>query len=187
MFGTSNAWSQPMISKLAYKHTDLTPIAAMAQDEFLLWVKQDAPIKTARITSRRCNEARTFKMGGAQSKDTDETPDAHDRQGGGDRSSPIFPSRAAPRPRCSSPAAISTPTPTIRARASGSGRARPSGRSASSARSACRPGPRSPRPKAGTTSRPASSRASTSRSSSSPAPSGCPARSRRTRSPSTST
>src|SRR5512132_912515 len=46
IFGTSNAWQQPMVSRVAFKHTDLTPIAAMAQDEFLLWVKQDAPYKT---------------------------------------------------------------------------------------------------------------------------------------------
>jgi tripartite-type tricarboxylate transporter receptor subunit TctC len=71
VFGTSNAWSQPMVAKLAYKHTDLTPIAAMAQDEFLLWVKQDSPIKTAKdyVEAGKKTE---FKMGGAQSKDTDE-------------------------------------------------------------------------------------------------------------------
>ncbi len=71
VFGTSNAWSQPMVAKLAYKHTDLTPIAAMAQDEFLLWVKQDSPIKTVKdyIDAGKKTE---FKMGGAQSKDTDE-------------------------------------------------------------------------------------------------------------------
>ncbi|HEX8665378.1 MAG TPA: tripartite tricarboxylate transporter substrate-binding protein [Beijerinckiaceae bacterium] len=71
VFGTSNAWSQPMTSKLAYKHTDLTPIAAMAQDEFLLWVKQDSPIQTAKdyVEAGKKTE---FKMGGAQSKDTDE-------------------------------------------------------------------------------------------------------------------
>ena len=46
IFGTSNAWQQPMVSRVAFRHTDLTPIAAMAQDEFLLWVKQDAPYKT---------------------------------------------------------------------------------------------------------------------------------------------
>jgi putative tricarboxylic transport membrane protein len=71
IFGTSNAWSQPMVAKLAYKHSDLTPIAAMAQDEFLLWVKQDSPIKTAKdyVEAGKKTE---FKMGGAQSKDTDE-------------------------------------------------------------------------------------------------------------------
>src|SRR5881397_853978 len=36
IFGTSNAWQQPLVSKVAFNYTDLTPIAAMAQDEFLL-------------------------------------------------------------------------------------------------------------------------------------------------------
>ena len=71
IFGTSNAWQQPLVSKVAFNYTDLTPIAAMAQDEFLLWVKQDSPCKTA---SDYLKAAVTgdFKMGGAQSKDTDE-------------------------------------------------------------------------------------------------------------------
>jgi putative tricarboxylic transport membrane protein len=71
IFGTSNAWQQPMVSKVAFKHTDLTPIAAMAQDEFLLWVKQDAPYKTAADYLKSAKSG-DFKMGGAQSKDTDE-------------------------------------------------------------------------------------------------------------------
>ena len=72
VFGTSNAWNQPLVSKVAFKHTDLTPIAAMASDEFLLWVKQDAPYKNAGdyVAAAKKGE---LKMGGAQSKDTDET------------------------------------------------------------------------------------------------------------------
>ncbi len=73
IFGTSNAWQQPMVSKVAFKHTDLTPIAAMAQDEFLLWVKQDAPYKTVGDYLKAvAAKPGDFKMGGAQSKDTDE-------------------------------------------------------------------------------------------------------------------
>ena len=72
IFGTSNAWQQPLVSKVAFNYTDLTPIAAMAQDEFLLWVKQDAPYKTAGDFLKAA-AATEFKMGGAQSKDTDET------------------------------------------------------------------------------------------------------------------
>jgi putative tricarboxylic transport membrane protein len=73
IFGTSNAWQQPMVSRVAFKHTDLTPIAAMAQDEFLLWVKQDAPYKTVgEYLKAVAAKPRDFKMGGAQSKDTDE-------------------------------------------------------------------------------------------------------------------
>ncbi len=71
IFGTSNAWQQPLVSKVAFNYTDLTPIAAMAQDEFLLWVKQDAPYKTAGDYLKAA-AAHDFKMGGAQSKDTDE-------------------------------------------------------------------------------------------------------------------
>jgi putative tricarboxylic transport membrane protein len=71
IFGTSNAWQQPLVSKVAFNYTDLTPIAAMAQDEFLLWVKQDAPYKTA-TEFLKAAVSGDFKMGGAQSKDTDE-------------------------------------------------------------------------------------------------------------------
>jgi putative tricarboxylic transport membrane protein len=74
VFGTSNTWQQPMVSKVAFKHTDLTPIAALAQDEFLLWVKQDAPYQTVQdyLKAAAAKPAGDFKMGGAQSKDTDE-------------------------------------------------------------------------------------------------------------------
>src|SRR6201998_126911 len=71
IFGTSNAWQQPLVSKVAFNYTDLTPIAAMAQDEFLLWVKQNAPYKTAGDYLKAAASG-DFKMGGAQSKDTDE-------------------------------------------------------------------------------------------------------------------
>src|SRR6266851_10378059 len=73
VFGTSNAWTQPMVSKVAYNYTDLTPIAAMVQDEFLLWVKQDAPYQNVQdFLKAVAAKAGAFKMGGAQSKDTDE-------------------------------------------------------------------------------------------------------------------
>ena len=37
-FGTNNAYLLPYVAKLAYKPGELTPVAAMALDEFLLWV-----------------------------------------------------------------------------------------------------------------------------------------------------
>ena len=75
VFGTSNAWNQPMVSKVAYNYTDLTPIAAMVQDEFLLWVKQDAPHQNVQdfMKAVAAKPPGDFRMGGAQSKDTDET------------------------------------------------------------------------------------------------------------------
>lgn len=72
IFGTSNAWTQPLVSKVAFTHADLTPIAALVSDEFLLWVKQDAPYKSAKDYIQAAKTG-NFKMGGAQSKDTDET------------------------------------------------------------------------------------------------------------------
>src|SRR5262245_63894577 len=73
IFGTSNAWQQPMVSKVAFKHTDLTPIAAMAQDEFLVGVTQDAPYKTVDEYLIGVEaKAGELKMGGAQSRDSDE-------------------------------------------------------------------------------------------------------------------
>src|SRR5262249_57962681 len=73
IFGTSNTWQQPMVSKVAFRPSDLTPVAAMAQDEFLLWVKQDAPYQNVgeylKAVAAKPGE---FKIGGAQSKDTDE-------------------------------------------------------------------------------------------------------------------
>ncbi len=74
VFGTSNAWSQPMVSKVAFNYTDFTPIAAMVQDEFLLWVKQDAPYQSVQEYLKAMQAKNgAAKMGGAQSKDTDET------------------------------------------------------------------------------------------------------------------
>jgi putative tricarboxylic transport membrane protein len=72
VFGTSNAWQQPMVSKVAFKQTDFTPIAAMVQDEFLLWVKQDGPKDVKEYLASMAAKNGTAKMGGAQSKDTDE-------------------------------------------------------------------------------------------------------------------
>src|SRR5246127_3212905 len=35
IFGTSNAWQQPLVSKVAFNYTDLPPIAPMDKEEFL--------------------------------------------------------------------------------------------------------------------------------------------------------
>src|SRR6266576_1266362 len=70
VFGTSNAWTQPMVSKVAYNYTDLTPIAAMVQDEFLLWVKQDAPYQNVQdfLKAVAAKPPGEFKMGGANQR-----------------------------------------------------------------------------------------------------------------------
>jgi putative tricarboxylic transport membrane protein len=73
-FGTNNAYLLPYVAKLAFKSSDLTPVAALALDEFLIWVKDDAPYKTApEYLAAVKAKPETFKMGGSQSKDTDQT------------------------------------------------------------------------------------------------------------------
>jgi len=73
-FGTNNEYLLPQIAKLAWKGDDFTPLAAMALDEFILWVKGDAPYKDAKsyIAAVKAKPD-TFKMGGSQAKDTDQT------------------------------------------------------------------------------------------------------------------
>ena len=73
IFATSNEWMLPMVAKLGFKHDDLRPVAAMAMDEFLLWVRPDLPFKDAKsyIEAVKAKPG-DFKMGGSQSKDVDQ-------------------------------------------------------------------------------------------------------------------
>lgn len=72
VFGTSNQWLLPMVAKVGWKREELTPVAALAFDEFLLWARQDAAWKTG-AEFVAAAKAGTLKMGGSQSKDLDET------------------------------------------------------------------------------------------------------------------
>lgn len=72
VFGTSNQWLLPMVAKVGWKRDEMTPVAALALDEFLLWVRQDAPWKTG-ADYVAAAKAGSVKMGGSQSKDLDET------------------------------------------------------------------------------------------------------------------
>jgi putative tricarboxylic transport membrane protein len=72
VFATNNEWLMPLVTKVGYKFNDLTPVAAMAVDEFLLWVNADSPIKNAKGLIQVAKEkGGAFKMGGSQAKDTD--------------------------------------------------------------------------------------------------------------------
>lgn len=72
IFGTSNQWLLPMVAKVGWKREELTPVAALAFDEFLLWTRTDAPWKTAGELIAAA-KAGNIKVGGSQSKDLDET------------------------------------------------------------------------------------------------------------------
>ena len=74
VFGTNNAYLLPYVAKLGYKFSDLTPVAALALDEFLIWVNGNSPYNDAKtyIDAVKAKPG-SFKMAGSQSKDTDQT------------------------------------------------------------------------------------------------------------------
>jgi tripartite-type tricarboxylate transporter receptor subunit TctC len=73
-FGTSNLYTLPMVAKVGFKHTDFQPVATMVMDEFILWNKGDSPYSDYKSFTAAAKAADgNFKMGGALSKDTDET------------------------------------------------------------------------------------------------------------------
>jgi tripartite-type tricarboxylate transporter receptor subunit TctC len=72
--GTNNAYLLPLVTKLGYQWQELTPVAVLVQDEFILWTTADAPYKTATdyLDAVKADPS-SFKMGGSQSKDADQT------------------------------------------------------------------------------------------------------------------
>lgn len=74
IFGTNNVYLLPHVANIAYSAGDLQPVAALALDEFLIWVKADSPYETAPDLIEAAKAAPgTVVFGGSQSKDTDET------------------------------------------------------------------------------------------------------------------
>lgn len=73
VFGTHNSYALPLGAKVGFTHNDLTPLAAMAFDEFLLWVNADGQIKDVKgyLEAVKAKDGK-WKMAGAQSKDSDE-------------------------------------------------------------------------------------------------------------------
>jgi tripartite-type tricarboxylate transporter receptor subunit TctC len=61
------------VAKVAWKYNELTPVATMAADEFLLWTRPNAPWKTAAeyVAAAKAKPG-TLRMGGSQSKDVDQ-------------------------------------------------------------------------------------------------------------------
>jgi tripartite-type tricarboxylate transporter receptor subunit TctC len=73
-FGTNNAYLLPFVLKVPYQYSQLTPVAMMALDEFLIWVPADSPFDspTAYLDAVKADPSK-YIMGGSQSKDTDQT------------------------------------------------------------------------------------------------------------------
>jgi tripartite-type tricarboxylate transporter receptor subunit TctC len=73
-FGTNNAYLLPLVLKVPYQYAQLTPVAMMALDEFLIWVPADSPFNTptAYLDAVKADPTK-YIMGGSQGKDTDQT------------------------------------------------------------------------------------------------------------------
>src|SRR5690349_22899035 len=69
----SNLFTTPLATGIPFSWKDLTPVAMMALDEFVLWVPGDAPYKTPKEYIDAAKAAPgTMKMGGTGSKQEDQ-------------------------------------------------------------------------------------------------------------------
>lgn len=70
----SNLFTTPLATGTPFNWKDLTPIAMMALDQFVLWVNAEAPYKTAQdyLNAVKGGADRQFKMGGTGSKQEDQ-------------------------------------------------------------------------------------------------------------------
>ena len=82
----SNLFTTPLATGIPFNWKDLTPVAMLALDEFVLWVNAEKPYKTAKEYVDAAKAANgTFKMGGTGSKQEDQIiteadPEGHRRQ-----------------------------------------------------------------------------------------------------------
>src|SRR6202008_516661 len=70
----SNLFTTPYGTGVPFSWKDMTPVAMLALDQFVLWVPADAPYKTAKeyIDAVKAGEDKAFKMGGTGSKQEDQ-------------------------------------------------------------------------------------------------------------------
>jgi putative tricarboxylic transport membrane protein len=70
----SNLFTTPLGTGIPFSWKDLTPVAMMALDEFVLWVNTDTPYKTVKeyVDAVKAAPAGQFKMGGTGSKQEDQ-------------------------------------------------------------------------------------------------------------------
>ena len=70
----SNLFTTPLATGIPFNWKDLTPVAMMALDEFILWVNAEEPYKTAKdyLDDIKSKPDNTFAMGGTGSKQEDQ-------------------------------------------------------------------------------------------------------------------
>ena len=73
VFATNNVWLLPLGSSVGYAWSDLQPVAAVAFDEFMLWVNSTAPYRDVAGFLNAARGAKTrLAVAGTASKDTDQ-------------------------------------------------------------------------------------------------------------------
>src|SRR5215510_8834640 len=69
----SNLFTTPLATGIPFSWKDITPVAMMALDEFILWVNAETPYETAKAYIEAVKkEPGKFKMGGTGSKQEDQ-------------------------------------------------------------------------------------------------------------------
>ena len=70
----SNLFTTPLANNIPFNWKDLTPVAMLALDQFVLWVSTETPYKTARdyLGAVKAAGPNKFKMGGTGSKQEDQ-------------------------------------------------------------------------------------------------------------------
>src|SRR6186713_2364329 len=70
----SNLFTTPLATGVPFNWKDLTPVAMLALDQFVLWVNAETPYKTAKeyLDAVKAGGANKFKMGGTGSKQEDQ-------------------------------------------------------------------------------------------------------------------
>ena len=70
----SNLFTTPLATGVPFNWRDMTPVQMLALDQFVLWVNEESPYKTAKayFDAVKAQPANTFKMGGTGSKQEDQ-------------------------------------------------------------------------------------------------------------------
>ncbi|MFM2120885.1 MAG: hypothetical protein RL722_2353 [Pseudomonadota bacterium] len=70
----SNLFTTPLATGVPFNWKDITPVAMLALDQFVLWVNEESPHKTAKayFEAIKAGAPNTFKMGGTGSKQEDQ-------------------------------------------------------------------------------------------------------------------
>ncbi len=70
----SNLFTTPLATGVPFNWRDLTPVSMLALDQFVLWVNEEAPYKTAKayLDAVKAGNPNQFKMGGTGSKQEDQ-------------------------------------------------------------------------------------------------------------------